>query len=184
MAKVYVKFGVDIDDVQIISTNWTADTQTLVTFDEDSIDLTKLEGYKGYVDEKDNGTHVKFDQDKYDAHLAEVKKQQEEEKRQKELEEAQQAFLDSITIEYKESDKEGYKLKCYKIGGYVFKEVYVEEDEVPMNDGSDYTRPITYKEGMSVEKGLWYTNGTSVWECIKEGTPSSFSDKEYFDIIE
>ena len=51
-------------------------------------------------------------------------------------------------------------------------------------DGTDYTRPITYKPGMSVTKGLWYTDGSSIWECLKDGTPTDFSDKEYFDIIE
>ena len=179
MTNVYVKIGLDMNDIQVISTGWTADTQSQFILDSDVLDLSKIAGYVGYVGD-DGQKHLKFDQDKYDAHLAEVKKQQEEEKRRKELEEAQQAFLDSITVEY----KVGYKLKCYKIGDYIFKEDYIKEDEVPMYDGSDYTRPITYKEGMSVEKGLWYTDGTSIWECIKEGTPSSFSDKEYFDIIE
>lgn len=183
MTNVYVKIGVDMNDILVISTGWTADTQSQMVLDDNVLDLSKINGYVGYVGE-DGQKHLKFSQEKYNAYLAQVKKEQEEEKRKKELEEAQQVFLDSIQIEYKKSDKEGYKLKCYKIGDYIFKQVYVKDDEVLMNDGSDYTRPITYKDGMSVTKGLWYTNETSVWECIKDGQPTSFSDKEYFDIIE
>lgn len=63
-------------------------------------------------------------------------------------------------------------------------EQVVDEDYISENDGSDYTKPITYKAGMSVVKGLWYTDGTDVWECIKDGTPLGFDDKDYFDIIE
>ena len=183
MTNVYVKIGLDMNDIQIISSAWTADTQSQFILDDSVVDFSKVNGYVGYVGD-DGENHLKFDQDKYNSYLEEVRKQEEAEKRRKELEEAEKALIESVTIEYKKADKAGYKLKCYKIGDTVFKEIYVKDDEVIMNDGSDYTKPITYKDGMSVEKGLWYTDGSDVWECIKEGQPTSFSDKEYFDIIE
>ena len=183
MTNVYVKIGLNMDDIQVIASGWTADTQSQFVLDDSVVDFSKVNGYVGYVGD-DGENHLKFDKDKYNSYLEEVRKQEEAEKRKKELEEAEKALIESVTIEYKKSDKAGYKLKCYKIGDTIFKEIYVKDDEILMNDGSDYTKPITYKDGMSVEKGLWYTDGSDVWECIKEGQPTSFSDKEYFDIIE
>lgn len=58
-----------------------------------------------------------------------------------------------------------------------------EVSEVSENDGTDYLRPITYSEGMTVEAGLWYTDGNDIWEAIASGTPESFADANYFDII-
>ena len=182
MTNVYVKIGLDLNDIQIISSAWTADTQSTMILDDDVLDMSKIQGYTGYVGE-DGQKHLKFDQDKYDAHLAYVKKIEEERKQQELLNEAQNELLKLVSVDYEESDKEGFKWKLIKIGDVVVQKVYVEDD-TPLNDGSEYTKPITYKDGMSVEKGLWYTNGTNIWECIKEGTPTSFSDREYFDIIE
>lgn len=51
------------------------------------------------------------------------------------------------------------------------------------NDGTDYLRPISYENGMSVEAGLWYTDGEDIWEAIADGTPESFTDTNFFDII-
>lgn len=183
MTNVYVKVGLDMNDIQIISSGWTTDTQSQFVLDDDVVDFSKVNGYVGYTSD-DGENHLKFDQDKYNLYLKKIKKQEEEKQHRKELEEAQKALIESITIEYKQSDKSGYKLKCYKIGDTIFKEIYVKDDEDLMYDGSDYTRPIIYKDGMSVEKGLWYTDNVNIWECIKDGQPSSFSDKEYFDIVE
>lgn len=60
----------------------------------------------------------------------------------------------------------------------------VDPDYVPVNDGTDYTRPIMFSDGMSITTGLWYTDGEDVWEAIKDGVPEGgFNDREYFDII-
>lgn len=182
MTNVYVKIGLNLNDIEIISTAWTADTQSTMILDDDVLDVSKIQGYCGYVGE-DGQQHLKFDQEKYDAYVEEVAKEEEERKQQELLNEAQNELLKLISVDYTESDKEGFKWKLIKIGDVVVSKVYVEEDK-PLNDGSDYTKAITYKEGMSVEKGLWYTDGISTWECIKEGTPLSFNDKEYFDIVE
>ena len=183
MVNAYIKVGKDFNDILLISSGWTRETQTQTILDEDAVDFSKLKGYIAYTGD-DGQNHLKFDQGKYDSYLEEVKKQEEAEKRKKELEEAEKALVESVTIEYKKSDKTGYKLKCYKIGDNVFKEIYVEDDGANLNDGTDYTRPITYKDGMTITKGLWYTDGSDIWECIKDGQANSFSDKEYFDIIE
>lgn len=55
-----------------------------------------------------------------------------------------------------------------------------QEGEMPTGD---YVNPIQYKAGMSVEEGLFYTDGDNIWEAMKTGTPVSFEDTEYFDII-
>lgn len=47
----------------------------------------------------------------------------------------------------------------------------------------DYLNPITYIEGAAVEQGKFYTDGSDIWEAIKNGTPTSFADREYFDIV-
>lgn len=60
----------------------------------------------------------------------------------------------------------------------------VEDEEVETeNDGTDYLRPIMYEIGMEVHNGLWYTDGADIWEAIADGTPESFADVNYFDII-
>lgn len=59
----------------------------------------------------------------------------------------------------------------------------VKDEEVTINDGKDYIRPITFVKGMTVSKGLWYTDGDNVWEAIKNGVPAGFDDTKYFDII-
>lgn len=83
--------------------------------------------------------------------------------------------------------KEGYKWvqQCQIQGGVprISWELVEDPDYIRINDGTDYTRPITWKEGMSVTSGLWYTDGVSTWECIKDGEPETFQDAEYFEII-
>lgn len=78
--------------------------------------------------------------------------------------------------------------------GYVLKETYIAAENrtiweyipdpyyVPTADGS-YLHPITYVDGMTVQTGLWYTDGSDIWECIKDGVPTGFGERAYFDII-
>lgn len=49
----------------------------------------------------------------------------------------------------------------------------------------DYTDPIPYNVGDSVEVGNFYYSDDYDYrlECIKSGIPTSFYDKEYFDVI-
>ncbi len=85
------------------------------------------------------------------------------------------------------SDKSGYNWKITSIGNVEVLKEYIKADEdEDAHDGSDYTKPAYYVVGSSVEKGKWYCQESDTdlrYECIRSGTPSSFFDNEYFDII-
>lgn len=85
------------------------------------------------------------------------------------------------------SDKSGYNWKITSIGSVeVLKEYVKSDDPDDDHDGSDYTKPAYYVIGSDVEKGKWYCQESDpdlIYECIKSGTPSSFTDSEYFDIV-
>lgn len=55
-----------------------------------------------------------------------------------------------------------------------------EDTDMP---AGDYLNPIPYARGTFVKIGLFYTDGENIWEAIADGTPSSFADKAFFDII-
>lgn len=76
------------------------------------------------------------------------------------------------------AQKQGFNLVETSTGVFEF----IKSDE-PTPDG-DYLNPILYEDGISVETGKFYTDGDNIWEAIKDGIPSGFDDKEYFDIIE
>lgn len=132
MTNIYVQVGLDLNDVRVISTAWTPDTQTQWVCDDDTIELSKIEGYIGVPDEQGQ-VHLKFSHDKYEAYLEKLQKEQEEEWRKKDMEESQQALLDSIEITYEDSNKEGYVKKIFKIGDLVIKEAEVKLEDMPEN---------------------------------------------------
>ena len=132
MTNVYVKVGLDLNDVLIISTAWTADTQSQWLCDEDTIELSKIHGYIGETAD-DGQIHLKFSHEKYEAYLEQLQKEQEEALRKKDLEESQQALLDSVEIIYDESSREGYVKKTFKIGDLVIKETEVKLEDMPEN---------------------------------------------------
>lgn len=87
--------------------------------------------------------------------------------------------LESQLADLKQTiSKSGYSVQQTSEG--VFELVKNEELTIPQGD---YINPIPYEEGMECKIALFYTDGEDVWECIKTGTPESFSDKTYFDII-
>lgn len=181
MTYAYINCGIDFNDILAISSMKTTATTIKAVLDDEVVYFSKLEGYTAFSD--DNGTvHLAFDESKYNQFLETEKKKQQEQAEKQEAEAKKDLLLGLITITEEPSDKEGYNFKIYKIGDVVVKKEYIQNGD-DLNDGSDYTKPITYKEGMSVIKSAWYTDGTDIWECIKTGTPSSFSDTEYFDII-
>lgn len=55
-----------------------------------------------------------------------------------------------------------------------------ESAEIPKGE---YTNPIPYAKGMECQLGLFYTDGSDIWECILTGIPEDFTDSKYFDII-
>ena len=48
----------------------------------------------------------------------------------------------------------------------------------------DYLNPIHYTLGIEVKASLFYTDGDDIWEALKNGIPTGFNDREYFDIID
>lgn len=132
MTNVYVQIGLDLNDVQVISTAWTPDTQLQWVCDEDTIELSKIHGYIGEADEEGQ-VHLKFSHEKYEEYLDKLQKAQEEAWRKKDLEESQQALVDSVEILYDESDREGYVKKTFKIGDLVIKETEVKLEDMPEN---------------------------------------------------
>ena len=88
--------------------------------------------------------------------------------------------LETQLAELKQTiSKSGYSVQQTSEG--VFELIKDETTTIPQGD---YTNPIPYEEGMECKIALFYTDGEDIWECIKNGTPDGFSDKEYFDIIE
>lgn len=94
-------------------------------------------------------------------------------------------FVKSIPVQDKPADRAGYIWKpIYRADGSGFGwEEVADPYYVPVNDGTDYTKPIRWVEGMAVVTGLWYTDGDDVWECLADGVPSGFDDRAFFDII-
>lgn len=93
-----------------------------------------------------------------------------------------------ISITTEKSDKTGYLWKITKIGDVEVLKEYIEDPDgsTDDHDGSDYTKPAYYTVGDTVAKGLWYcvvSDPALVYECIKDGVPTSFTDTEYFDVV-
>ena len=79
-----------------------------------------------------------------------------------------------------EKEVETLTFALQRISENVLEAVKRQDGEMPIGD---YVNPIQYKGGMSVESGLFYTDGDNIWEAVKTGIPVSFEDTEYFDII-
>lgn len=93
-----------------------------------------------------------------------------------------------ISTTTEKSDKTGYLWKITKIGDVEVLKEYIEDPDgsTDDHDGSDYTKPAYYTVGDTVTKGLWYcvvSDPALVYECIKDGVPTSFTDTEYFDVV-
>ena len=95
-----------------------------------------------------------------------------------------------LTTSVTASDKDGYNWKITYFGNVEITKEYIKSDESAsvekVHDGSDYTKPAYYTVGMTVTKGLWYCQESEadlVYECIKDGVPTSFTDTEYFDVV-
>lgn len=133
MTNVYIKVGVDFNDILLISSAWTGETQTQVVLDGDTVDFSKLKGYVAYAGD-DGKNHLKFDQEKYNAYIKEQQKQEameEGQKMQAELQQSsvlsyatdEQAFImrylypewSGESISYKKNDRFMYHDKFYKV---------------------------------------------------------------------
>ena len=133
MTNVYIKVGMDFNDILLICSAWTSETQTQVVLDGDTVDFAKLKGYVAYAGD-DGKNHLKFDQDKYNAYIKEQQKQEAMEEGQKmQVELQQSAVLSAATddqafimrylypewsgesVSYKKNDRFMYQDKFYKV---------------------------------------------------------------------
>ena len=133
MINVYIKVGVDFNDILLICSAWTSETQTQVILDGDTVDFSKLKGYVAYAGD-DGKNHLKFDQEKYNAYIKEQQKQEamkEAQKMQVELQQSvvlsaatdDQAFVmrylypewSGESVSYKKNDRFMYHDKFYKV---------------------------------------------------------------------
>lgn len=93
-------------------------------------------------------------------------------------------ILASIPVLNKPANKEGYVLEQkYDQDAHAIVWEYIEDPVYKPSKAGTFIDPIDYVDGMTVNVGLWYTDGTDIWECIAEGIPSGFDDTGYFDII-
>lgn len=133
MTNVYIKVGMDFNDILLICSAWTSDTQTQVVLDGDTVDFSKLKGYVAYAGD-DGQNHLKFDQEKYNAYIKEQQKQEVMEEGQKmQVELQQSAVLSAATddqafimrylypewsgesVSYKKNNRFMYQDKFYKV---------------------------------------------------------------------
>lgn len=133
MTDVYIKVGVDFNDILLISSAWTMETQTQVVLDGDTVDFSKLKGYVAYAGD-DSKIHLKFDKEKYNVYIKEQQKQEAMEEAHKMQVELQQSVVLSIatddqafimrylypewsgeSVSYKKNDRFMYNDKFYKV---------------------------------------------------------------------
>lgn len=96
----------------------------------------------------------------------------------------QEEIMNSVQIAQRPIfEKKGFKAEPVVNGNIIAWEIVPDPAYVATSDGS-YLNPIPYEQNIEVEIGKWYTDGNDIWECIENGVPMSFDDKNYFDIID
>lgn len=193
MTNVYVKVGVDMNDIQIISSGWTADTQSQFVLDDDVVDFSKANGYVGYTSD-DGENHLRFDQDKYNAYIKEQQKQkamEEAHKMQAELQQSsvlsyatdEQAFImrylypewSGESVSYKKNDRFMYHNKFYK----VLQNHTSQVDWTPDTASSLYVE-ITNPD----EEWLEFKQPTGAHDAYAKDAKVTFEGKHYKSLID
>lgn len=164
-----------------ISSDYTSNNNEEAELKDSAFYFDKLPAYVIEYDDAGILT-LHFSEEKYKQKQEEKKKQEEAQRLAEQAEQNKQDLLNMLSVTTEPSDKKGCLFKVFKIGDVVVKKEYIPENDI-LNDGTDYTKPITYKEGMSVSTGLWYTDGNDIWEGKKDGVPGRFGDDEFFDVI-
>lgn len=193
MTNVYVKVGVDMNDIQIISSGWTADTQSQFVLDDDVVDFSKANGYVGYTSD-DGENHLKFDQDKYNAYIKEQQKQEameEAQKMQVELQQSsvlsyatdEQAFImrylypewSGESVSYKKNDRFMYHDKFYK----VLQKHTSQEDWTPDTASSLYVEIAN-----PTEEWPEFKQPTGAHDAYAKDAKVTFEGKHYKSLID
>lgn len=193
MTNVYIKVGVDFNDVLLISSGWTSETQIQVVLDGDTIDFTKLKGYVAYAGD-DGENHLKFDQDKYNAYIKEQQKQEameEGQKMQVELQQSavllaatdEQAFVmrylytewSGESVSYKKNDRFMYQDKFYK----------VLQDHTSQADWTPDTANSLYVEiADPAEEWPEFKQPTGAHDAYAKDAKVTFEGKHYKSLID
>ena len=193
MTNVYVKVGVDMNDIQIISSGWTSDTQSQFVLDDDVVDFSKVNGYVGYTSD-DGENHLRFDQDKYNAYIKEQQKQEameEAKKMQVELQQSvvlstatdEQAFImrylypewSGESVSYKKNDRFMYHNKFYK----VLQKHTSQADWTP-----DKTSSLYVEIANPVEEWLDFKQPTGAHDAYTKDAKVTFEGKHYKSLID
>lgn len=193
MTKVYVKIGLNLNDIECISTSWTADTQSTMILDDDVLDVSKIDGYVGYVAE-DGQQHLKFDEDRYNAKLKEQQKEkalEDGQKMKQELSEIailsaatdEQAFImrylypewSSESVKYKKNNRLIYNDKFYK----------VLQDHTSQSDWTPDTATSLFVE-ISDPNEEWpeFKQPTGAHDAYSKGDKITFEGKHYTSLID
>lgn len=193
MTNVYIKVGMDFNDILLISSAWTSETQTQVVLDGDTIDFSKLKGYVAYASD-DGENHLKFDQDKYNAYIKEQQKQEameEAKKMQAELQQSvvlstatdDQAFImrylypewSGESVSYKKNDRFMYNDKFYK----------VLQNHTSQADWTPDTASSLYLEiADPAEEWSEFKQPTGAHDAYAKGSKVTFEDKKYVSLID
>ena len=193
MTNVYVKVGVDMNDIQIISSGWTADTQSQFVLDDDVVDFSKVNGYVGYTSD-DGENHLKFDQEKYNDYIKEQQKQEameEAQKMQVELQQLvvlstatdEQAFImrylypewSDESVSYKKNDRFMYHNKFYK----------VLQNHISQSDWTPDTASSLYVEiADPAEEWPEFKQPTGAHDAYAKDAKVTFEGKHYKSLID
>lgn len=193
MTNVYIKVGVDFNDILLISSAWTMETQTQVVLDGDTVDFTKLKGYVAYAGD-DGQNHLKFDKEKYNAYIKEQQKQEAMEEAQKMQVELQQSVVLSVatdnqafimrylypewsgeSVSYKKNDRFMYQDKFYK----------VLQDHTSQADWTPDTTSSLYAEiADPAEEWPEFKQSTGAHDAYAKGDKITFEEKHYISLID
>lgn len=193
MTNVYIKVGMDFNDILLISSGWTSETQTQVVLDGDIVDFSKLKGYVAYAGD-DGKNHLKFDQEKYNAYIKEQQKQEameEGQKMQAELQQSsvllyatdEQAFImrylypewSAESVSYKKNDRFMYHDKFYK----------ALQNHISQADWAPDTASSLYVEiADPAEEWPEFKQPTGAHDAYAKGNKVTFEGKHYISLID
>lgn len=193
MTNVYIKVGVDFNDILLISSAWTMETQTQVVLDGDTVDFSKLKGYVAYAGD-DSKIHLKFDKEKYNVYIKEQQKQEAMEEAHKMQVELQQSVVLSIatddqafvmrylypewsgeSVSYKKNDRFMYHDKFYK----------VLQNHISQADWTPDTASSLYVEiADPAEEWPEFKQPTGAHDAYAKGSKVTFEDKKYVSLID
>ncbi len=193
MTNVYIKVGVDFNDILLISSAWTGETQTQVILDGDTVDFSKLKGYVAYSGD-DGKNHLRFDQEKYNAYIKEQQKQEAMEEGQKMQVDLQQLIVLSAatddqafimrylypewsgeSVSYKKNDRFMYQDKFYK----------VLQDHTSQSDWTPDAASSLYVEiADPAEEWPEFKQPTGAHDAYHKGDKVTFKGKHYISKID